>query len=200
LTLVADLAARFIPCRARLESLPSLNWQNDLAALAPLALLERCPYFVEMQINSKRLTEDCAKAQAVLAASGRAHCGTGATAIIEPALPLIRDLRRQKHSWSAIAAALGRQGVVQGVDRRPITPRRLTALIAAIEKRERRRTERQRGRCMRQDLAHHGELPSRLMLSGDLADILPSPTASDDSEERIRREALEGLQTLLKKG
>ena len=148
----------------------------------------------------RRLTKDCARAHTALAASGNAPCRTGATAIIEPVLPLIRDLRKQKHSWEAIAAALGRQGVVQGVDRKPITPRRLTALIAAIDKRERRRAERQRGRGLRQDIAQHREPTSRLKLSGDLANVVPPPTASDVSEERIRREALEGLQTLLKKG
>src|SRR5664279_5032302 len=99
-----------------------------------------------MQIDSKRLTKDCVKVQAGLIASGRAHRGTGATAIIEPALPLIRDLRRQKHSWAAIAAALARQGVVQGADRQPITPRRLTALISAIEQRVRRQADHSKSR------------------------------------------------------
>ena len=56
-----------------------------------------------MQIDAKRLTKDCARAQTALAANGNAPCRTGATAIIEPVLPLIRDLRRQKHGWAAIA-------------------------------------------------------------------------------------------------
>ena len=174
--------------------------QSTRAELVLLALLELDSYVAEMPIDAKRLTKDCARAHTVLAANGNAHCRTGATAIIEPVLPLIRDLRRQKHGWAAIAAALARQGVVQGVDRKPITPRRLTALIAAIDKRERRHTERQRGRCLRQDLAQQRQPTSRLTLSGDLADMVPSATASHDSEECIRRKALEGLQTLLKKG
>ena len=168
--------------------------------LVLLALLAPDSYLAEMPIDAKRLTKDCTKAQTGLAANGNAPCRTGATAIIEPVLPLIRDLRTQKHRWEAIAAALARQGVVQGVDRKPISARRLTALIAAIDKRERRRAERQRGRGLRQDLAQHHEPTSRLKLSGDLANVMPSPKASDVSEERIRREALEGLQTLLKKG
>lgn len=153
-----------------------------------------------MPIDAKRLTKDCARAHTALAANGNAHCRTGATAIIEPVLPLIRDLRKQKHSWEAIAVALGRQGVVQGVDRKPITPRRLTALIAAIDKRERQHTERQRGRGLRQDLAQLGAHGSSLTLSDDLANTAPPANFTEDSEERIRREALEGLQTLLKKG
>jgi hypothetical protein len=177
-----------------------LNVQSAGAELVLLALLELDSYVAEMQIDAKRLTKDCAKTQKVLATNGNAPCRTGATAIIEPVLPLIRDLRKQKHSWKVIASALGRQGVVQGVDRKPITPRRLTALIAAVEKRERRHTESQRGRGLRQDLAQQRKPTSRLTLSDDLADMVPSTTASDVSEERIRREALEGLQTLLKKG
>ena len=69
-----------------------------------------------MSIDLKRLTKDCANAQATLAANGHALRRTGATAIIEPVLPLIRELRARKHSWAAIAAALAKQGVVQGVD------------------------------------------------------------------------------------
>ena len=78
-----------------------------------------------MSIDSKRLTKDCANAQATLAAAGYGLRRTGATAIIEPILTLILELRAQKHSWAAIAAALAKQGVVQGVDREPITARRL---------------------------------------------------------------------------
>jgi hypothetical protein len=174
--------------------------QSTRAELVLLALLEPDSYVAEMQIDAKRLTKDCARAQTALAANGNAPCRTGATAIIEPVLPVIRDLRKQKHGWADIASALGRQGVVQGVDRKPITPRRLTALIAAIEKRERRRIEHQRGRSLRQDLAQHGAHGSSLTLSDDLANTAPPANFTEDSEERIRRAALEGLQTLLKKG
>lgn len=177
-----------------------MNEQNGHAELALLALLELDSYVGDMPINAERLTKDCAKAHAALAANGNASFRTGATAIIEPVLPLIRDLRRQKRGWKAIASALASQGVVQGVDRKPISARRLTALIAAIEKRERRQTQRQRGRGLRQDITQLSADGSRLTLSDDLANVVPPPTVSDDSEERIRREALKGLQTLLKKG
>lgn len=153
-----------------------------------------------MQIDAKRFTKDCVKAQAGLIASGRAHCCTGATAIIEPVLPLIRDLRRQGHSWSAISAALARQGVVQGGNRQPITARRLTALIAAIEKRVRRQAERQRGRRMRQDLAPSQTQSHALALSGDLEPTSAAADTHSDSEETIRRQEFEErVQSLLKK-
>src|SRR5450759_1287888 len=153
-----------------------------------------------MHINAKRLTKDCLNAQSVLAASGRVHCGTGATAIIEPVLPLIRDLRKQKHSWAAIAAALARQGVVQGVDRQPITPRRLTALISAINKRELRRAEYLAGRFRRQDLSPVQARSHRLALSTDLVPTNVAANVVADSEEQIRRREFEDrVRSLMKK-
>jgi hypothetical protein len=148
--------------------------------LAQLAFREWHPYVAKMQINAKRLTKDCPNAQSMLAASGRAHCGTGATAIIEPVLSLIRDLRKQKHSWSAIAAALARQGVVQGVDRQPITARRLTALISAIDKRERRHATRSASRFRRPDLAPSPTQSHSLALS---ADLKPTGAAADTDSD-----------------
>jgi hypothetical protein len=168
--------------------------------LVQLAFREQHPYLAKMQINGKRLTNDCLTAQSTLAAAGCGHRGTGATAIIEPALPLIRDLRKQNHSWSAIAGALARQGVVQGSDRQPITARRLTALIAAIEKRGRRQAERQRGRGLRQDLTPSSTRSHTLTLSTDLK---PTGVVADtvtDSEKTIRRGEFEDrVRSLMKK-
>src|SRR5665647_1590131 len=152
-----------------------------------------------MQINAKRLTKDCLNAQSVLAASGREHRGPGATAIIEPVLPLIRDLRKQKHSWSAIAAALARQGVVQGVDRQPITARRLTALISAIDKRERRRAEHSKSRFRRPDLPPSQAQSHTLSLSADLKPANVAAKTVMDSEETLRRRNFEGLDSILRK-
>ena len=152
-----------------------------------------------MQIDTKRLTKDCAKAQTALAENGSEHRRTGATAIIEPILPLIRDLRKQKHSWAAIATALAKQGVVQGVDRQPITPRRLTALIAAIEKRGRRRRKRLAERFGRRDLAPSPPKAHTLALSTDLVSTEVATHAVTDSEEQIRRRDFqERVQPLMK--
>src|SRR5665647_2172885 len=153
-----------------------------------------------MQVDEKRLTKDCAKVQAVLAESGHAHCGTGATAIIEPVLPLIRELRARKHSWAAIAAALAQQGVVQGLARQPITARRLTALISAIDKRERRHAKRSESRFRRQDLAPSPTQPHTLTLSTDLKPTSAAANTDYDSEEQIRRREFEDrVQSLMKK-
>lgn len=153
-----------------------------------------------MQVDAKRLTKDCSNAQSTLAASGCGRRGTGATAIIEPVLPLIRDLREQKHCWSAIAAALARQGVVQGSDRQPITARRLTALIAAIEKRVRRQAKRSESRFSRQDLAASPTQFHSLALSADLKPTSAAADTDSDSEETIRRREFEDrVRSLMKK-
>jgi hypothetical protein len=168
--------------------------------LAQLAFWEWHPYVAKMQINAKRLTKDCSNAQSALATSGCGHRGTGATAIIEPVLPLICDLRKQKHSWSAIAAALARQGVVQGVDRQPITARRLTALISAIDKRERRHAKRSESRFRRPDLAPLQTQSHALALSADLKPTNVAADTATDSEETIRcREFEDRVRSLMKK-
>jgi hypothetical protein len=152
-----------------------------------------------MLIDSKRLTEDCATAQAARADSDYPHRNTGATAIIEPVLPLIRGLRAQKFSWAAIASALAAQGVVQGGDRRPITARRLTALISAINKRERRRAAHLSGRSKRRDLAPLPASSHTLALSDELRRTDATAVATTDSEATIRHQEFEDrVRSLLK--
>jgi hypothetical protein len=176
------------------------NERQDLAALARLAFLNRDPHLGNMSIDSKRLTKDCANAQATLAANGHALRRTGATAIIEPILTLILELRVQKHSWAAIAAALSKQGVVQGVDRRPIAARRLTALISAINKRERRHEARLAGRARRRDLVPLPTNSHTLALSTDLHRTDVATAIASDSEEMIRHQEFEDrVRSLLKK-
>jgi hypothetical protein len=168
--------------------------------LARLAFLNRDPHLANMSIDSKRLTKDCANAQATLAANGNALRRTGATAIIEPILPLIRELRARKYSWAAIAAALAKQGVIQGANREPITPRRLTALISAINKRVRRQEARLSGRAKRRDLAPLPASSHTLALSTDLhrTNATAAVTATD-SEASIRHQEFEDrVRPLLK--
>jgi hypothetical protein len=152
-----------------------------------------------MSIDSKRLKKDSADAQAAMAANGRARRRTGATAVIEPVLPKIHELRAQKHSWAAIAAALAKQGVVQGVNREPIAGRRLTALICAINKRVRRQEERSTGRAKRRDLAPLPQQKHTLVLSADLSAPAVAATIVTASEEDFRREEFDDrVRSLLK--
>jgi hypothetical protein len=94
---------------------------------------------------------------------------------------------------------LGRQGVVQGVDRKPITPRRLTALIAAVEKRERRCQDRVAQRFRRRDLVPSQPKAHTLALSTDLVPTEVATHAVTDSEEQIRRRDFQDrVQPLMK--
>ena len=144
-----------------------------------------------MSIDSKRLKKDSADAQAAIAGNGHARRRTGATALIEPILPKIHELRAQKHSWAAIAAALAKQGVIQGDDGEAITGRRLTALISAINKRVRRQEERLAGRAKRRDLAPLPQQTHTLALSADLKSPAAAATIVATSEEDFRREEFE---------
>ena len=170
-----------------------------MAALARLAFLNRDPHLAYMSIDSKCLKKDSADAQAAMAANGHAHRRTGATALIEPVLPKIHELRAEKQSWAAIATALAKQGVVQGNDRKPITGRRLTALICAINKRVRRQEERSAGRAKRRDLVPVPQQAHTLALSADLSVPAVAATIVTASEEDFRREDFEDcVRSLLK--
>jgi hypothetical protein len=152
-----------------------------------------------MAIDSKRLKKDSADAQEAMAANDHARRRTGATALIEPVLPKIHELRAQKHSWATIAEALAKQGVVQGNDREPITGRRLTALICAINKRVRRQEERLAGRAKRRDLAPLPKQTHALALSTDLSAPAVAATIVTASEEDFRREDFDDcVRSLLK--
>jgi hypothetical protein len=185
---LAVLAACFHAGLERPRLYARLNKRRDQSPLARLAFLNRDPHVANMSIDSKRLTKDCANAQAAMAANGLARRRTGATAVIEPLLPIIRELRARKHSWAAIAAALAKQGVVQGNDREPITGRRLTALICAINKRVRRQEERLAGRAKRRDLAPLPKQTHTLALSADLKSPAAAATIVATSEEDFRRQ------------
>jgi len=189
--------------RARPEQPPVCARPNErlnLAALARLAFLNRDPHVATMSIDSKRLKKDSADAQAALAANGHARRRTGATALIEPALPLIQELRARKKSWAAIATALAKQDVVQGNDRKPITGRRLTALICAINKRVRRQAEKSAGRAKRRDLVPLPQQTHTLSLSADLSAPAVAATIVTASEEDFRREEFDDrVRSLLQK-
>ena len=89
---------------------------------------------------------------------------------------------------------------VQGVDREPITARRLTALISAVNKRVRRQEARLSGRAKRRDLAPLPASSHTLALSTDLQRTDVATTIASDSEETIRQQEFEDrVRSLLKK-
>jgi len=78
------------------------------------------------------LKKDCAAAQTALAGSGGAQRTTGATAIIEPILPLIREFRAQKIQLGRNSRRISRpRGHAGGRSKARSSPRRLTALISS---------------------------------------------------------------------
>lgn len=118
---------------------------------------------------------------------------TGATQIITAVLPAIQQLREQGVEWDVIAAALAEQGAVQGADRKPLTGRRLCALMSAINRREARRARRARVRLdvvPRRDAAGITIAPELAVKSRRLATTF--------SESELRAEAFANLQSLLK--
>ncbi|WP_143099535.1 hypothetical protein [Bradyrhizobium sp. cf659] len=118
---------------------------------------------------------------------------TGATEIITAALSTIEHLRAENVPWEVIAAALAKQGAVQCADRKPLTGRRLCALLSAIRKREARRARKRR---VGADL-----VPKR---DGQVTTIAPElatksrQPATTFSESAFRAEAYANLQPLLK--
>ena len=86
-----------------------------------------------MTLDLKRLRIDASRFQIERSKSRSSRETTGTTKAIRAALPEIYSLRKDGVQWSAIAAALGAQGIVQGKARIPLTTNRLTALVRQIE-------------------------------------------------------------------
>lgn len=86
-----------------------------------------------MTLDLKRLRIDASRFQTERSKSRSSRETTGTTKAIRAALPQIYSLRGDGVQWSAIAAALAAQGIVQGKARVPLTTNRLTALVRQIE-------------------------------------------------------------------
>lgn len=86
-----------------------------------------------MTLDLKRLRIDASRFQTERLKSRSSRETTGTTKAIRAALPQIYSLREDGVQWSAIAAALAAQGIVQGKARIPLTTNRLTALVRQIE-------------------------------------------------------------------
>ena len=134
---------------------------------------------------------------------------SGAMAAVRDHLPLFEKLRTQDGaSWADIAAALSEIGVRQR-DGTPITPRRLTALVASVRREAERRAATAERRRSRADLpltkpdgfATTRPKPSRgLGLSPDLDPVASADPVAQETIEERRRARFENAKTLLKKG
>lgn len=119
---------------------------------------------------------------------------SGAMKMVRENLAQIKALHTAGHIWNTIAAALAVQGLTQG-DGDPITGRRLSALVSAVEKQAARQERKLEVRRQRRDLVNPGR-SSRL--SPDLSDF-PRPKSSPAgslSEGQLRRERLADVEDL----
>lgn len=145
--------------------------------------------------------------------------GTGSMAIVRAHLEAFEQMHRDGASWVDIAAGLAAQGVTQGTGdaAQPITARRLTALMASVRRERERHARAAQTRLGRNDLgpaprsepvepASPPSVPpsskarATLRLAPELAPRDPvDAQAGFPSAEDIRRQALAGVQKLLKK-
>lgn len=95
-------------------------------------------------MDFKRLRIEASKFQTERSKSRSSRETTGTTKAIRAALPHIYSLREDGVQWSAIAAALAAQGIVQGKARIPLTTNRLTALVRQIELQNEKRAAKKR--------------------------------------------------------
>lgn len=153
-----------------------------------------------MSLDPKKLRQDAQRLQGARSASGVGRETLGTTKAVRAALPVIYELRKTGVSWPAIAEALGAQGVVQGRDRVPLTTNRLTALVTQIEDQARRKAEKVNNRSRSDSAVQPVERAKPLSLSPDLANSTSHNSQQPSStEEDLRRDAFQRLQSVLKK-
>jgi hypothetical protein len=88
-----------------------------------------------MKIDFKRLRREVERRKSARSTSSHGRIKTGATAVIREHLPDLERMHADGAIWDEIAAGLSAQGVRQG-NGKPLTGRRLTALIHNIKTRE----------------------------------------------------------------
>lgn len=155
-----------------------------------------------MPIDPERLSQDAARLQ-----DDRPQpSSTGTYAAVRAVLSTIATLRLAGITWAAIAEALAAQGLTQraGTTTVPITGTRLSALVSDIKKKDERKARQAEQRQGRPDLAGPGSSknsPSRkLTLARELSVKAPdaTPSGATDSEEAIRRQQYDAVQSVLK--
>ncbi|MEG9528992.1 MAG: hypothetical protein MIL41_25020, partial [Hyphomicrobiales bacterium] len=133
-------------------------------------------------------------------------------AVVRENLEELRALHDAGHTWVDIAAGLASQGVTQGSGQ-PLTGKRLTALIASVEREAIAKSRRQATRAARIDLA--AATPTRAdAVRRDLRPAPPKPSRlspeldveagsaphldGDALDDARRRQALRDYQKLKK--
>jgi hypothetical protein len=128
---------------------------------------------------------------------------TGASAQIAPLLPTVRQLHNDGHTWDSIARGLSQLLDLYQINRRTtqaerLTGRRLSALISALDAKQKKRDRKTAARTQRQDLVR--PIEKQFSLSRDFAvNDMTSHTRSIVSQETLRRDAYAELQTMMRK-
>jgi hypothetical protein len=154
-----------------------------------------------MEIDSKQLRREAKRLQK----SRRRYAGPGTTEAVRAALPTIYRLRSEGVFWSEIAKALGKQGVVQGKGkcRIPLTTSRLTALVRQIELQIQQAEEVLKlpsiKKRQRKENAALKKQPVSLALELRPEIEAAERRSASQSEEDLRRAALDRIQDVLKK-
>lgn len=120
-------------------------------------------------------------------------------AAIRAALPMIYELRAEGVRWRDIAAALGKQGLMQGKGKHriPITTNRLTSLVTQIERAALKRSERRvPDQAGKKSALQNRRISLALELTTEVDNGAPK---ARPSEEDLRRVALDRIQSVLKK-
>jgi len=153
-----------------------------------------------MTLDLKRLRTDASRLQTERSKSRSSRETTGTTKAIRTALPEIYKLRKDGVQWSAIAAALAAQGIVQGKDGVPLTTNRLTALVRQIELQNEKRAAKAPKKGAGASSKKFAMQNQRLSLSPELgAETRAVEGRPPQSEDEIRRLAFERVQRMTEK-
>jgi hypothetical protein len=146
-----------------------------------------------MTIDRKRLRTDVKQLKARRVASPIGKIKTGATEIIRANFDEIERLHHEDGaSWTEIASALAAQGVTQG-EGKPLTGRRLTALMhnirTRLDKLQRKAPARDRSRILPECLQKDGPAVKKAVslsseMSRPVTRDLPNETISEDEIRR----------------
>jgi hypothetical protein len=153
-----------------------------------------------MALDLRRLRTDASRLQTERSKSRSSRETTGTTRAIRAALPEIYKLREDGVQWSAIAAALAAQGIVQGKDRTSLTTNRLTALVRQIELQNEKRAAKPAKKGAVAKSKKFAMQNRRLSLSPDVESETQAVAGRPpQSEDEIRRFAFERVRRMTKK-
>ena len=108
-----------------------------------------------MTIDRSKLRADVKR----LSKSGEALRPAQVTAVVRELLPEIERMRSEdKATWRVIAEALASQGISEGLDKRPLSERRLTSIVTKLRARQKAEAGKLKARGGRPDIVSSREM------------------------------------------